>query len=107
MFPDDNKVMVDFRWIEDRLGGAGDLELVFFDKSQRLLKVRRNIDWHLRHGRFWRPRSIEMANEQTKKRTRIDVRNEFLNLSLYKSKRTGKPRRNLTDRHFSTRAIEG
>jgi predicted RND superfamily exporter protein len=30
MFPDDNKVMVDFRWIENRLGGAGDLELVFF-----------------------------------------------------------------------------
>jgi hypothetical protein len=79
----------------------------FFDKSQRLLKVRKNVDWHLRHGRFWRPRSTDMANEQTKKRTRIDVRNEFLNLSLYKSKRTGKARQNLTDRHFTTRAIEG
>ena len=29
MFPDDNKVMQDFVWIEDHLGGVGDLELVF------------------------------------------------------------------------------
>lgn len=29
MFPDDNKVMSDFAWIEDRMGGVGDLELVF------------------------------------------------------------------------------
>ena len=79
----------------------------FYDKSKRLLKVRRNIDWRLRHGRFWRPAAIEMDNQQTKKRTRIDVRNEFLNLSLYKSKRTGKSRKNLTERHFTTRAIEG
>lgn len=29
MFPDDNEVMTDFAWIEDRLGGVGDLEIVF------------------------------------------------------------------------------
>ncbi len=29
MFPDDNEVMTDFGWIEDRLGGVGDLEIVF------------------------------------------------------------------------------
>ena len=29
MFPDDNEVMSDFAWIEDRMGGVGDLELVF------------------------------------------------------------------------------
>ena len=29
MFPDDNRVMSDFAWIEDRMGGVGDLELVF------------------------------------------------------------------------------
>ncbi|MFT5284227.1 MAG: putative RND superfamily exporter protein [Planctomycetota bacterium] len=29
MFPDDNPVMTDFNWIETRLGGVGDLELVF------------------------------------------------------------------------------
>ena len=30
MFPETNEVMMDFHWIEHRLGGAGDLELVFF-----------------------------------------------------------------------------
>lgn len=29
MFPEDNQVMSDFGWIEDRMGGVGDLELVF------------------------------------------------------------------------------
>ena len=29
MFPDDNQTMSDFQWIEDRLGGVGDLEIVF------------------------------------------------------------------------------
>jgi hypothetical protein len=29
MFPDDNPVMSDFNWIESRLGGVGDLEIVF------------------------------------------------------------------------------
>ena len=29
MFPDDNVVMMNMSWIEDRLGGVGDLELVF------------------------------------------------------------------------------
>ena len=29
MFPDDNPTMSDFHWIETRLGGVGDLELVF------------------------------------------------------------------------------
>lgn len=29
MFPDDNVTMTDMTWIEDRLGGSGDLEIVF------------------------------------------------------------------------------
>ena len=29
MFPDDNKTMSDFHWIEERMGGVGDLEIVF------------------------------------------------------------------------------
>lgn len=29
MFPDDNQKIADFQWIEDRLGGVGDLEIVF------------------------------------------------------------------------------
>jgi len=38
MFPDDNKVMADFHWIESRLGGVGDLEIVFngMDKTSDL-----------------------------------------------------------------------
>lgn len=34
MFPDDNPVMSDFVWIEERLGGVGDLELVFAGASR-------------------------------------------------------------------------
>lgn len=29
MFPDANPTMSDFRWIEDRMGGVGDLEIIF------------------------------------------------------------------------------
>lgn len=29
MFPDDNAKIADFQWIEDRVGGVGDLEIVF------------------------------------------------------------------------------
>ena len=29
MFPPDNRTISDFTWIEDRMGGVGDLELVF------------------------------------------------------------------------------
>ena len=29
MFPDDNPTMTDFAWIEDRMGGVGDMEIVF------------------------------------------------------------------------------
>ncbi len=30
MFPEDDKMISDMRWIEDKLGGTGDLELIFF-----------------------------------------------------------------------------
>ena len=30
MFPDDNQLVMDINWIESRLGGTGDLEIVFF-----------------------------------------------------------------------------
>ena len=32
-FPADNPVMMDYEWIEDRLGGVGDLEIVFEGKT--------------------------------------------------------------------------
>ena len=82
-------------------------QIEFFDKSQRPLKRLTNSNWKLRHGRFWRPELVEMRNQQTKKRTTIQTELILLNLSLYKNPRTGKPRSNLSDAHFTTRAIEG
>ncbi len=78
----------------------------FYDKAQRLLKVRVNSNWRHVHGRFWRPYRVEMKNEQTQKRTVIEIKRLYLNLSLYKSKRTGRSRKNLTAKHFTTRALE-
>ncbi|MFT4512767.1 MAG: putative RND superfamily exporter protein [Planctomycetota bacterium] len=44
MFPDTNKTMVDMTWIEQRLGGSGDLEIVFqapaVDESQDMAIAR-------------------------------------------------------------------
>lgn len=44
MFPDDNVTMTDMTWIEERLGGSGDLEIVFQapgrDESQELAATR-------------------------------------------------------------------
>ena len=34
MFPDDNPTMSDFHWIEERMGGVGDLEIVFTGHGQ-------------------------------------------------------------------------
>ncbi len=78
----------------------------YFDKAGRHLKTRDSRDWKLRHGRFWRSQAIEMTNHQTGKRTLLVQSKQFLNLSLYKSQRTGKPRRNLTEAAFTTRAIQ-
>lgn len=79
----------------------------FFDKAGRLLKVLDNRGWRHRHGRFWRPDSIEMRNVQTKKRTTIDSSTQLLNMSLHTNSRTGKPRPNLTDEQFTTTALTG
>ncbi len=79
----------------------------YFDKAGRALKTLDTRDMKLYHGRFWRALTIEMSNEQTGKRTELNVDKLFLNLSLYKSKRDGKARDNLTDDSFTTRALEG
>ena len=78
----------------------------YFDKAGRLLKTRDSSDWLHLHGRFWRPVRLEMTNHQTGKRTLLEQSNQFLNLSLYTSTRTGKPRENLTEELFTTRAIQ-
>ncbi len=79
----------------------------FYDKAGRLLKVLENSDWTQLHGRFWRAQRLEMKNVQTKKRTVIEVKNLLVNLGLYRSPKSGKQRSNLTDRHFTTRSLEG
>ncbi|MFT4539571.1 MAG: hypothetical protein ACI835_002018 [Planctomycetota bacterium] len=78
----------------------------YFDKAGIKLKVRDGSDWHQLHGRFWRAHDIEMKNMQTGKRTTLVQEKEYLNLSLYKSSKTGEPRENLTEERFTTRAIE-
>ncbi|MEM7305290.1 MAG: outer membrane lipoprotein-sorting protein [Planctomycetota bacterium] len=78
----------------------------YFDKAGQHLKTRDASDWRLMHGRFWRSHLLEMDNHQTGKRTRLVTTKYFLNLSLYKSSRTGKPRENLSEDLFTTRALE-
>ena len=78
----------------------------FFDKAGRLLKTREVKDWRHIHKRFWRERFIDMMNHQTGKRTTLEQSKNFLNMSLYKSKKTGKPRKNLSRDLFTTRALE-
>ena len=48
-----------------------------------------------------------MTNHQTGKRTTLKLEKQYLDLSRYKSKRTGEARKNLTEDQFTTRAIEG
>jgi hypothetical protein len=79
----------------------------FFDKAGRMLKVLDNTDWKHRHGRFWRPMTIDMRNVQTKKRTTIQSTTQMLNMALYTNKRTGQKRPNLTDKQFTTDALTG
>lgn len=78
----------------------------YFDKAGRLLKTRDSSQWLNLHGRFWRPQRIDMTNHQTGKRTLLEQGNQFLNLSLYTSTRTGEARANLTEELFTTRAIQ-
>lgn len=78
----------------------------YYDKASRHLKTRDSTDWKLFHDRFWRSQRIDMVNHQTGKRTLLEQRKIFVNLSLYTSSRTGKPRPNLTEDLFTTRSLE-
>lgn len=79
----------------------------YYDLSGKHLKTRDSTDWRHVHDRFWRPYLIDMTNHQTAKRTTLKVERQFLDLSRYKSKKTGKARPNLTEDQFTTRALEG
>ncbi len=78
----------------------------YFDKSGKLLKTREGTDWKLHHDRFWRSHHIEMTNHQTGKRTVLVTQKIFVDLSRYKSKKTGKARKNLTETLFTTQALQ-
>lgn len=78
----------------------------YFDKAGKHLKTREAGDWRLLHGRFWRSHHLQMVNHQTGKRTLLETKKYFVNLSLYTSSKTGKKRENLTEDMFTTRALE-
>jgi hypothetical protein len=79
----------------------------YYDKAGVHLKTFESGDWRLLHGRVWRSFDTVMVNHQTGKRTTLVFDKVFLNLSLYKSKRSGDSRANLTDEVFTTRSLEG
>ncbi len=81
-------------------------KIMFYDKAGQLLKSLVNSEFKEFHGRFWRPRKISIENHQSKKKTVLQIRKQFVNLAFYKSKRTGKARKNLTDANFTTRVLE-
>lgn len=81
-------------------------KIEYFDKAQEHQKTLSGSGWQHIHKRFWRPQSLDMVNHQTRKRTKLAMEQRFLNLSFYKSKRTGKYRANLTDEAFTTRKLE-
>ena len=78
----------------------------YYDLSKTLLKTQESSDWKHYHGRFWRSNQFVMSNHQTKKRTELAFDSVYLNLSLYKSRRTGKARSNLNDSVFTTQALQ-
>lgn len=78
----------------------------YYDKAGRHLKTRDSSKWQHVHERFWREDRLEMTNHQTGKRTVLEQSKRFLDLSRYKSSKTGKARGNLTDELFTTRAIQ-
>ena len=79
----------------------------YYDLAGRHLKTRESSQWKHRHERFWRASSLEMLNHQTGKRTTLEVEKQFLDMSRYKSAKTGEPRENLSEDRFTTRSLEG
>ena len=77
----------------------------YFNLAGQHLKTKDNRDWKLKHGRFWRATTIEMANLRSKKTTLLTLDRFFVNLSLYTSRKTKKPRKNLTAAAFTKRAL--
>ena len=79
----------------------------YYDLAGKHLKTRESGDWRHMHDRFWRQYLLSMDNHQTGKRTTLVIDAQFLDLSRYKSKKTGAPRANLREELFTTRALQG
>jgi hypothetical protein len=79
--------------------------IVYFDKAGRKLKTLTSSKWDHIHGRFWRAKRLDMVNHQTGKRTLLELRSVFVNLSLY-PKKSGGMRKGLTSDRFTKRALE-
>lgn len=79
----------------------------YYDLAGKHLKTRNSSEWRHTHDRFWRQFMIDMTNHQTGKRTTLKVERQFLDLSRYTSKKTGKARANLKESGFTTRALQG
>ena len=82
------------------------VQIDYFDLAGELLKTRVSTRLTQFHERYWRAGRIEMRNHQNGRRTILDIDDQFVNLSLYTDSRTGKPRQNLDDSAFTTRALE-
>ena len=78
----------------------------YYDKAGRHLKTQDSSKWKLMHDRFWRAMRFDMDNHQTGKRTVLEIERTFVDMSQYKSSKTGEPRPNLTDAQFTTQAIQ-
>lgn len=84
----------------------GQERIEYYDKSGTLLKTRESSAWEHLHDRYWRALSIEMTNHQTGKRTLLVTEKLYLDLSRYKSSKTGEPRSHLTESLFTTQALQ-
>lgn len=78
----------------------------YFDRSGQRLKTQELSGWRHFGERFWRSQTIEMTNHQTGKRTHLVNSKTFVDLSRYKSSKTGQPRKNLDDTPFTTQALQ-
>ena len=84
----------------------GQERIEYFDKSGTLLKTRESGDWKQFHDRFWRPQTFDMTTHQTGRRTVLVNEKQFVDVGRYKSSKTGKPRKNLSESIFTTRALQ-
>lgn len=80
-------------------------QIDFYDKAGRRLKTLVQRKWTHHHAQFWRAQELAMTNQQTQKKTVIDVVSLFLDIARYPGA-DGQPRPSLGDEKFTKRALE-